>query len=454
MKNVTQYDVLTENYRDDLIKSLKEFCAIDSVYDESTVDEANPFGKGVSSSLAYITELARKDGFIATNYDNMVVEILAGSGKKNITILAHADVVPVGTGWDQDPFEVTEKDGVLTGRGVADDKGPLLASYYALKALRDNNLLGDYLVRFIVGGNEESGSRGVEKYFHELKKEQPTLGFSPDAEFPLIFAEKGIFNFHVRKDIELNDVVSIKGGVASNSVIERCEVVVNNFDEFVTYLSNNKYDYSLEDKVIVFNGKAAHGSVPQYGVNSGMLALKAISEFYHSKDISQIVEQYSNVYGRGINAYNFSEEMGENSLNVGLLNYENNKFDMVVNFRHVDTVTPETLIKNIKEISKPFEIEVGGISPLLYYPKDSVLVSTLLKAYQEETNDYENKPKAIGGGTYAKEADNVVAFGMEFYGWDSKMHSPGEGCRKDDLFKGMSVYARAIVELGKALNEN
>lgn len=454
MKNVTQYDLLVEKYQNDLIQSLKEFCAIDSVYDENTVDDENPFGKGVSKALDYITELARKDGFIATNYDNMVVEILAGKGKKNITILAHADVVPVGTGWDQDPFEVVEKDGVLTGRGVADDKGPLLATYYALKALRDNNLLGDYLVRFIVGGNEESGSRGVEKYFHELKKEQPTLGFSPDAEFPLIFAEKGIFNFHVRKEIKLDEVISIKGGVASNSVIERCEVVVKNFNDFVTYLSNNKYDFSLEGETIVFNGKAAHGSTPQLGVNSGMLALKAISEFYKSQDFTQIVEQYSDVYGRGINAYNYSEEMGENSLNVGLLSYENDKFDMVVNFRHVDVTTPEELIKKITEETKPFEIEVGGISPLLYYPKDSALVSALLKAYQEETDDYENKPKAIGGGTYAKEAENVVAFGMEFAGWDSKMHSPGEGCKKSDLFKGMSVYARAIVELGKVLNEN
>ena len=76
-----------------------------------------------------------------------------------------------------------------------------------------------------------------------------------------------------------------------------------------------------------------------------------------------------------------------------------------------------------------------------------------MQAYAEETNDFESEPLAIGGGTYAKEANNVVAFGMQFPGWESNMHSPGESTKKEDLFKGMSVYARAIVYLGKLLKD-
>ena len=155
--------------------------------------------------------------------------------------------------------------------------------------------------------------------------------------------------------------------------------------------------------------------------------------------------------GKGVNADGYSEEMGHNSLNVGIISYENEEFDMVVNFRHVDTCNPDTLMENIKKASAPFEIELGGISPLLFFPRDSVLVSTLLRVYQEEYHDYETKPLAIGGGTYAKEADNVVAFGMQLPDWDAKMHSPGEQLRKVDLLKGMEVYAHAIIELGKKL---
>ena len=61
---------------------------------------------------------------------------------------------------------------------------------------------------------------------------------------------------------------------------------------------------------------------------------------------------------------------------------------------------------------------------------------------------------AIGGGTYAKEANNILAFGAEFPGWNSKMHSIGECVKKEDLFKSMSVYLRAIIELGKLIDEN
>lgn len=447
---------LSERYQNLLIENLKKFVAINSVYDESTVDEENPFGVGVSKALQFIADLAKKDGFNVTNYNNKVVEILAGKGEKNITIMAHADVVPAGsTGWKQDPFSVTEKRGVLCGRGVADDKGPLLAAYYAMRTIVDNHLQGDYQIRFLVGGNEESGSLGIEYYFKDLEKPQPTLGFSPDAEYPLIFAEKGIVNFEVKGEFAIPEVISIKGGVASNSVIEKCVVKMKKNDHFVSFLKDKKLDVEVKmnllDMEVTFIGKAAHGATPEEGVNAGMIALNTLAYYYEDKNLAHIVNCYNDLYGKGVNAYSESKDMGKNSLNVGLLSYENNKFSMVVNFRHVDTANKDELLKNIKEASKPLTIEEMSVSPLLYYPQDSVLVATLLTAYQEETGDYKSAPKAIGGGTYAKEADNIVAFGMEFPGWNSMMHSPGESCKKEDLFKSIAIYARAINDLGKKL---
>ena len=127
---------------------------------------------------------------------------------------------------------------------------------------------------------------------------------------------------------------------------------------------------------------------------------------------------------------------------------------MIVNFRYVDTCKLDDLKLKIKEHSKPFSINILSESKLLFYPRESVLVTTLLDAYREETGDLKSEPKAIGGGTYAKEASNIVAFGMEMPGWESHMHSPGEQVRKADLFKSISIYARAIVELGKKLEKH
>lgn len=454
-KKASVYETITLQYHDILIENLEKLVAINSVYDEKTVSKTNPFGKGVSSALDFITKMAQADGFKATNIDNKVVEIICGEGK-NVTIMAHADVVPAGTGWDQEPFEVVDRGDRLTGRGVADDKGPLLASYYAMKAIRDNHMLGNYQIRFLVGGNEESGSAGIEYYFNKLNKYQPDLGFSPDAEYPLIFAEKGIINFEVKKKINLKHVHSINGGVASNSVIEKCVVMMDNDNEFIKYLADNKYDFEHQKDnkdllTIVFKGKAAHGATPEEGYNAGMAAIKALANYYTHKDLLALYARFSNLQGYGLDAFGNSDDMGHNSLNVGILNFEDGQFSMIVNFRYVDTCKPDDLKKIIKEKAKPFSINFLGESKLLFYPKESVLVQTLLQAYQEETGDMTSAPKAIGGGTYAKEANNIVAFGMEMPGWDSKMHSPGEQVRKADLFKSLAIYARAIVELGKQL---
>ena len=458
MKN-TKYDELLIPYREELLSNLKKFIAIDSVYDEESVDDNNPFGKGVSLALNFIYELAKKDGFEVVNYNNMVVEIITGSGAKNITILAHADVVPEGDGWEQDPFEMIDIDGVLTGRGVADDKGPLLASYYALKMLKDNNLLGDYKVRFLVGGNEESGSRGIEYYFNTLKKEQPTFGFSPDAEFPLIFAEKGIYTFKCSGEIYLPEIISIKGGLASNSVIEECIITTSLDSKFDEYLVNTTFPYKvniIEDvKEIILRGVSAHGAMPEHGKNAGIEALRLISEYLQDQNLISLVSKFFDLQGRGINAYCYSEKMEcASSMNVGIIEYENSTLSLVVNYRYVDTCDINKTKSDIQKEIFPLEIVSGDDSHLLFYEKDSDLVKVLLNSYQEETGDYESKPMAIGGGTYAKACDNIIAFGTEFPGWDSKMHSIGEGMRKDDLFKAMSIYARAIIELGNKINEN
>lgn len=455
---MSKYDLLTKPYQDDLLKSLGELVAIDSKLDTSTADKDNPFGVGVTKALQCIENMAKKDGFVVNNYSNMIVEILCGTGKKNITILAHADVVPAGTGWERDPFTMFEKDGVVYGRGVSDDKGPLLSAYYALKALRDNNLLGDYTVRFLAGGNEETGSRGMFHYFYELNKEQPDLGFSPDADFPLIFAEKGIFDFKVKKQLNLKNIHSIKGGVATNCVIEKCDVLLDNDEKFLTYLNSKKVIFevtNVDNKILVsFIGKAAHGSVPQYGINAGMIALKELGNFYNIFEFKDLYSKFEDVYGRGVNAYSLSEDMGENSSNIGIIKYENGQFLLIDNFRFVNTADQEQLKKNIKESLAGYEIEMGFGVPVLHFPKDCVLVQTLLKAYQEETGDYKTPILAIGGGTYAKVCKNTIAFGMEFPGWNSNMHSPGEMIKISSLFKGMAIYANAIVALGEKLNEN
>lgn len=451
---------ITSQYKDELLKNIKAWCSINSQYDESTASEDDPFGKGVSDALAFFEKLAKDSGLKVKNYDNYVVEATIGEGPKNITIMAHADVVPEGTGWDQNPFVVVEKKGILYGRGVADDKGPGLACFYALKALKDANMIGNhYQIRFLVGGNEESGSRCMEHYFKELKKPQPTYGFSPDSSFPLIFAEKGIFNFEASKKISTKGLISIHGGTASNSVIEKCTIKFELNENIIPFIVRNYPDVQVrtnDDVVaITFTGLAAHGSVPQEGKNAGMMACEFIARYTKDPDFVKILELFGDVYGKGVNGYKNTPEMGKNSLNVGLINYEEGGvLSIVVNFRYVNGVVDKEIKAKIKEACKPFAVKCSPTSPLLYFNKKDPLIVTLLNAYKAETGERSARPLSTGGGTYAKEADNVVAFGMEFQGRDPKMHAVGENVSIEDLTDAMAIYAHAIYELGRLIDEN
>lgn len=299
----------------------------------------------------------------------------------------------------------------------------------------------------------------MEHYFKTLRKPQPTCGFSPDSSFPLIFAEKGIFNFDLMKNIRVPGLISIHGGVAANSVIEKCSVQLELNDSIIPFIINKYPDaviHTSDDVVTVtFTGVAAHGSVPQNGVNAGIKALSFLAKYTSNLDIIQLVDLLSDVYGKGVNGYAESVEMGKNSLNVGLINYEPGKPLMVtVNFRYVNGVDEKALKQRIKDKCKPYSLKFSPSSPLLYFNRRSLLIKALMKAYIQETGDASARPLSTGGGTYAKEAKNIVAFGMEFPGRDPKMHAVGENVSVEDLMKGMAIYSRGIYELGKLIDEN
>ena len=186
--------------------------------------------------------MAIKDGFKVDMCDGHCIELECGEGDRLIGIFAHQDVVPVSGNWNHPPFEpyLDEKENRLYARGTSDDKGPGIATYYALKALKDNGLIKNFRVRFVFSGDEERGSSCLTYYFETLKKENPTYGFTPDADFPLIYGEKGIVNYRYHGRLPLNNVVSIKAGEASNIVIDRAVVKVTEPKKLEEYLLAHK----------------------------------------------------------------------------------------------------------------------------------------------------------------------------------------------------------------------
>jgi acetylornithine deacetylase/succinyl-diaminopimelate desuccinylase-like protein len=86
------------------------------------------------------------------------------------------------------PFKPIEKDGKLIGRGSFDDKGPTIMNLYALKYLKDQGFEPDYKIRLIFGLTEETTWESIHAYVDTFGAAD--LGYTPDAEFPVVYAEK------------------------------------------------------------------------------------------------------------------------------------------------------------------------------------------------------------------------------------------------------------------------
>ena len=150
--------------KEQLLKDIAALVAINSV--ETAPAEGAPFGPGARAALDKTLELAAGMGLATHNCENYMgyAELAGADSEKYLATICHVDVVPEGNGWSADPFEMRIQDGWLLGRGVADDKGPMVATLYALKFLKEEGVSLKYPIRALIGDNEETGMGDVDYY--------------------------------------------------------------------------------------------------------------------------------------------------------------------------------------------------------------------------------------------------------------------------------------------------
>ncbi|MFA5735554.1 MAG: Sapep family Mn(2+)-dependent dipeptidase [Bacilli bacterium] len=446
------YKKLVSPYITTAINNLAEWIKIPSVLDNSSVKKGAPFGPEVQKALQYIGQLAENDGFNVDYCDGYCTEISFGNGPRTIGIYAHADVVPATGNWKHPAFGGQIDQGKMFGRGTSDDKGPAMSAYYALKALKDGNLINNFRVVLVIGGNEENGSRCLDYYFHILKKPYADFGFTPDGNFPLIYGEKAMSNFTLESDIDFAPISEINAGLAGNLVIDQAIAKVQYDENILPALETSGYSYQFVKEgaraVITIFGKSAHGSVPHLGDNAGLKLLAFLGEYYRLYPLTKIARLFKDSTGHELGVFCESEALHQTTLNVGIISYNNQHFSMLVNFRYPEIVEPVSTLAKIQDESQPFVVNLKSEAPYLLFNPESSFIKTLLNVYQVETGDYTHLPETIGGGTYAKEAKNTVAFGSAFPGRDDLIHSPDEHIHLSDFELSMALYAHAIYDLG------
>lgn len=425
-------------------EDLKSLISKESVLDE---EGEKPFGKGIQEALEEILEIADKLGF-ETKIDPEgyygYAEI--GEGEELFGVLGHMDVVPVGNldSWDTNPFELTEKSGKLYGRGTSDDKGPMLASMYSLKAILDEGYELNQRVRFIIGTDEESLWRCMDAY--TAKEEIPSMGFTPDSGFPLNYAEKGLIEYYLYANEE--SAIRLEGGGPLNAVPEEARV---DYDEKVeSALKDLDYTYEKDEDDLVVYGKAMHAMVADQGKNAIVYAAKALHKAgKRNAMIDFIVDVLADPNGQGIYGEVEDEVSGKLMLNVGNVSFSESEQKVGIDMRFPVTTSKEFIDEGLKKVGKDHGIRVEDYDylPSVYIERDSDLVKGLMNAYQEITGDMESQPKVSGGATYARAMDNIVAYGALLPGKEETEHQANENLVIEDMKIAMEVYIEAFMNL-------
>ena len=288
-------------YKDDFLKDLNTLVSYESVRDESTKAENAPFGKNCRDVLDAMLDMAKRDGFETKDIDGYAGVVEYGKGDETFGVLGHLDIVPLGEGWTKDPLKVTLENGYIFGRGVMDDKGPALAGYYALKMIRDLNIPLKKRVMLITGCDEESGMECMNYYVDHA--EVPQMGFVPDANFPVIYGEKG--GLHVGLVSRDETVIKkLHAGSRPNIVIGKADVTVDVMsyqqeDLFKFYCATQGVKGSIkrseEGVTLHIDGAFAHAAMPYNGVNAAVLLLNFIGEAYNdqlSKDLYFLLKDW------------------------------------------------------------------------------------------------------------------------------------------------------------------
>ena len=453
-----------DRHWEDIVADIDTLVRIPSVEDTDQASENAPFGPGPRQSLSAALAMADAMGFETHDVEGYIgYADLPGTSEAQIGIIGHTDVVPAGPGWTVEPYEVTRKEGYLLGRGVIDDKGPSVVALHAVKFWKDLQDEGvaerfPYTVRFLFGANEETGMADVAYY--RTKYADPLFLFTPDAEFPVCYGEKGLYDGFVSMPCaEGGVIVELEGGVASNAVPGQAHAVVRaDASQLPEAPSLHVTDAGEGLARIDAAGKSAHASTPESGVSAIGLLVDYLLENNLCNEAERAFLGFEQLLcahtdGSGLGIACDDEHFGALTVVGGTINTEDGCFVQSLDARFPTSITAAEITERVRAAAEA----VGATyrtgreeEPFLMDPKSPV-IQALLSAYNEATGE-NAEVFTMGGGTYARHFSHAASFGPEksweeVPAWVGSMHGPDEGVSEQLLKDAFRIYALTLGKL-------
>ncbi len=423
---------------------------------------------------AWLAKRAGELGFVFKSYDGRVEELTLPGPKPILALLTHGDVQGVeGQEWKSPPFAGRIVEGKIVGRGTEDDKGPLVASLYALAALRDSGWPLDSTLKLLIANGEETSWDEIPYYLARAPMPDRTVGV--DAAYPVTHAQKGygIVTFRAQPLAPLEGrlvepkggawrVVRMSGGSGMSIIAERGEATLEKIgtdpakaqDELAALaaawsrshpparLAVSRQGNLLELTAV---GHGGHSSQPASGHN----ALGDLTAFLATLDLRMdpwgALASFTGIAvgtetnGTALGLAHRDPVMGELTANLSFLRDEKGTPVAEINIRYPRGIAKPEMEKQLADRTAAFTRRTGaGIAATVNLtsephlaPADTPLVASLLAVWNDVTGK-PGKPVAIGGGTQARLFKGGVDFGpaedMEHYrghGTDEYL-TPGE----------------------------
>ena len=445
---------IAEN-KEQLLKDLAALVAIDSVEGEPA--EGAPFGVGPRAALDKTLEIAAGMGLATRNCENYIgyAELAGADPEKYLATICHVDVVPVGNGWTADPFTMRIQDGWLLGRGVSDDKGPMIVTLYALKFLKEQGYELRYPIRALVGDNEETRMEDVEYYLKNYPA--PVFCFTPDAEFPVCNGEKGHFGGKIVSLVCGGVILEMEGGVANNAVPDRASALVKTD---ITKLKNAP-NITLEpekDCVRIRGwGKSGHAAMPEGTRN----AIGLVVDYLLDNDLCNEAERaylealhklHLSTAGEGLGIACADGPFGPLTIIGGRIYMENGRLVQTIDSRFPTCTDGEKLTAQITAaLGEGAKLEDAEAAEPFYIEADSPAIQACISTYNEVTGENAT-PFTMGGGTYARHFPYAVSFGPEHADlplpeFGGPMHGANEAAPLNKLLEAVKIYILALLRL-------
>ena len=445
---------IAEN-KEQLLQDIAALVAIDSV--EGTPEEGAPYGAGPRAALDKTLELAAGMGLATRNCENYMgyAELAGADPEKYLATICHVDVVPVGNGWTADPFTMRIQDGWLLGRGVADDKGPMVATLYALKFLKEQGYELRYPIRALAGTNEETHMQDVDYYLKNYPA--PAFCFTPDAEFPVCNGEKGLFGAKIVSPVCNGVIVEIEGGVANNAVPDRASALVRTDISKLKNAPNITLEPEGDGVRIRGWGKSGHAAMPQGTVNAIGLVVNYLLDNGLCNDaerayLEAVKKLHDSTAGVGLGIDCADGPFGPLTIIGGTIEMADGVIRQSFDCRYPTSTTAEHLTEMMTQVcGTAATLEDVSSRVPFYIAADSPAIQTLITTYNDVTGE-NKKPFTMGGGTYARHFPYAVSFGpehtdIELPEFAGPMHGANEGTPFEKLIEALKIYILALLRL-------